>query len=133
MGRSQRHRIENYNTSSDGEVHAQGVVAPSVAAQVDPSELNVLMPRVEAPPQGFFVPSGPSGGPLQGSSMSGAIPESVQPDPTPPPVDPTLKPVLNSINPNVAKIGDPDLTLNVTGTKFVEGTVIVFNNGDEPT
>jgi IPT/TIG domain len=130
---SQRHKIENYNTASNGEVHAQGVVAESVAAQVDPSVLNVLLPReggVEAPEGGFIVPEGPPGGPLQGSSMSGAIPDSVQPPPLP---DPGLKPVLDSIDPDTAVIGDPDLTMNVNGSMFVDGSVIVFNGSDEET
>jgi IPT/TIG domain len=131
---SQRHKIENYNTASNGEVHAQGVVAESVAAQVDPESYNVLLrapgKATEVPEGGFVVPEGPPGGPLQGSSMSGAIPDSVQP--TPPEPD-EGQPVLDSIDPSSANIGDPDLTMNVNGSKFVDGSVIVFNGGDEET
>jgi hypothetical protein len=58
-------------------------------------------------------------------------PAAAGPGPTPP--DPALKPVLNSINPSSAKIGDPDLTMNVNGSKFVDGSVIYFNNGAEET
>jgi len=114
-------------------VHAQGVVAESVVAQVDPEQLNVLKPREAAPPEGGFkVPEGPAGGPLQGSSMSGAIPAGVQPEPLPP--DPEgMPPALNSINPSSARIGTADVTMNVNGQRFVEGAVIVFNGGDEPT
>jgi hypothetical protein len=49
------------------------------------------------------------------------------------PPEPLPQPVLNSINPSSATIGGPDLTMNVNGSKFVDGSVIVFNNGDEPT
>jgi len=132
---SQRHKIENYNTASNGEVHAQGVVADSIAAQVDPENYNVLLrapgKATQVPEGGYVVPEGPSGGPLQGSSMSGAIPESVQPEPNPEPELPA--PVLNSIDPSSAMIGDEDLTMNANGSQFVEGAVIVFNGGDEET
>jgi hypothetical protein len=40
---------------------------------------------------------------------------------------------LASLDPTEAAIGDPDLTLTVTGTGFVEGAQIVFNGGPEPT
>jgi hypothetical protein len=58
-------------------------------------------------------------------------PEDTGPEPEPP--DPALKPVLNSINPSSANLGDPDLTMHANGSKFVDGSVIVFNGGDEPT
>src|SRR5262245_41008999 len=139
MGRSQRHMIVEQNTTSAGEVHAQGVVAESIVAQVDPSALNVLIPvppqeaQLEIPQGGFAVPEGPTGGPLQGSSMSGAVPAELAPPPDPEPPEPGFKPVLNSINPSSARIGDPDLNMNVNGNYFVDGAVIVFNGGDEAT
>lgn len=56
----------------------------------------------------------------------------VESEPEPPPV--TLPPpVLNSINPSAAPLGGVDVTMNVNGSKFVDGAVIVFNGGDEPT
>lgn len=60
MGRSQRHKIAIQNTSSRGEIYAQGKVAPAV-----------LLSATPATPT---VPAGPAGGPLQGSSMMGAVP-----------------------------------------------------------
>src|SRR5262245_48714678 len=138
MGRSQRHMIVEQNTTSAGEVHAQGVVADSIVAQVDPSALNVLTTppegsQLEIPAGGFVVPEGPSGGPLAGSSMSGAVPDALAPPPDPEPPEPGFKPVLNSINPSSARIGDPDLNMHVNGNYFVDGAVIVFNGGDEAT
>ena len=55
MGRSQRRKLITQNTSTLGEVYAQGVVAPGVLL-------------------GATTPVGPPGGPLQGSSIMGAIP-----------------------------------------------------------
>jgi hypothetical protein len=138
MGRSQRHLIQEHNTTSAGEVHAQGVVATSVAVQVNPSELNVLEAALETEPRAgeLTVPAGPQGGPLQGSSMSGAIPESVQPGPEPePPPDPEpgSEPTLTSLDPATAVLGDPDLTLRCIGTNFTETSVIHFSDHDEPT
>lgn len=127
---SQRHKLENYGSTSAGELHAQGVVSPAVLDQVvDPSNYNALMPSGREG-EGFVVPVGPPGGPLQGSSMSGAVPEELQP---PPPPDPELAPVVTSIDPTGAAIGDPDLTLTVTGEKFVDGSLILFNNSAEET
>ena len=51
----------------------------------------------------------------------------------PVPPDTETKPVLNSIDPSSAQLGDPDVTMTVNGGKFVDGSVIVFNGGDEPT
>lgn len=60
MSRSQRHKIGIQNTSTRGEIFTEGRVAPAVLMQAAPG-----IPA---------VPSGPAGGPLQGSSMMGAIP-----------------------------------------------------------
>jgi hypothetical protein len=138
MGRSQRHLIQEHNTTSAGEVHAQGVVATSIMAQVDPSQLNVLTAPVDPPAGGFAVPEGASGGPLQGSSMSGAIPESVQPPPEPelpdsPDPEPGMEPTLTSLDPATAVLGDPDLTLRCIGTNFTDTSLIHFSDHDEPT
>jgi hypothetical protein len=40
---------------------------------------------------------------------------------------------VTSIDPTGAAIGDPDLTLTVTGTGFIDGAQIVFNGGAEET
>ena len=49
-------------------------------------------------------------------------------DPTP-----TDPPDLLDIDPDVAIIGDADLTLTCTGEDFTADSVITFNGGDEPT
>jgi hypothetical protein len=42
-------------------------------------------------------------------------------------------PVITIIAPNTAAVGDPDVTLVVTGSGFNADSAIVFNNGAEPT
>jgi IPT/TIG domain len=42
-------------------------------------------------------------------------------------------PTVTSILPNNVKVGGEDLVLSVYGTGFTENTVILFNNGEEPT
>ncbi len=37
-------------------------------------------------------------------------------------------PVLSSINPNSIKAGSPGFTLNLTGSNFVTGSSVLFNN-----
>ena len=44
-----------------------------------------------------------------------------------------VTPTLTSISPNTAVIGDPDVTMTVTGTDFSEQSVITFNGGEEAT
>lgn len=46
---------------------------------------------------------------------------------------PSQAPVINSLNPNTAVVGGPDLTMTVIGSGFTSGSVIVWNGGDEPT
>ena len=41
--------------------------------------------------------------------------------------------VVTGLDPALARVGDPATTLRVRGTGFVDGAVIVFNGGDEPT
>jgi len=49
------------------------------------------------------------------------------------PGQPQEPPVLDSLTPTGAVVGDPDLVLTLTGSNFTEGSVIVFNGGDEIT
>lgn len=42
-------------------------------------------------------------------------------------------PTVAALNPTSAEVGGPDVTLQVTGTNFKDGVVIVFNGFDEPT
>jgi hypothetical protein len=139
---SQRHRIVEQGAASNGEIHAQGVVAPGMLMQVDPENLNVvvLAPTSVEPPSGNIqVPVGPQGGPLQGSTMTGAIPEELAPEPEPPEPEPGpdpepgSEPTLTSLEPNTAVLGDPDLVLHCIGTNFTETSVIHFSDHDEPT
>lgn len=152
MGRSQRHMLWEQGATAAGEIHAQGVVAPGIAMQVDPEALNVLkagpplyneglelkQPREEG---GVEVPIGEPGGPLSGSSLTGAIPESVvppEPEPPEPPEpgpdpEPGMEPILDSLDPAHAVIGGPDLTMHVHGQNFTDTTLIIFNGGVENT
>lgn len=43
------------------------------------------------------------------------------------------KHTLDGLDPDEAAIGDPDVTLTVTGTGFIDGAQIVFNGGAETT
>jgi len=149
MGRSQRHQLNEQGSTSAGEVHAQGVVAPGIAAQVNPSELNVMEPGPAAPPYtatqdpdglseaGVQVPIGAPGGPLAGSSLTGAIPEDAvlppDPNPTPPDPEPGMEPTLTSLDPNTAELDSADITLRCIGTNFTDSSVIHFSDHDEPT
>jgi hypothetical protein len=136
---SQRHRIVEQGAASNGEIHAQGVVAPGMMMQVDPENLNVL--QLAVAPTGeagnVEVPVGPPGGPLQGSTMTGAIPIELEPGPPEPEPgpdpEPGSEPTLTSLDPNTAVLGDPDLTLRCIGTNFTETSVIHFADHDEPT
>jgi len=42
-------------------------------------------------------------------------------------------PILESISPNTAVIGGPDITMTASGIGFTESSVISFNGGEEPT
>ena len=42
-------------------------------------------------------------------------------------------PILESISPNTAVIGGPDVTMTASGIGFTEASVISFNGGEEPT
>lgn len=52
---------------------------------------------------------------------------AAEPDPDAP------VPVVTSILPNNTKVGGDDFTLSVYGEGFTEDTVILFNDGEEPT
>jgi hypothetical protein len=142
---SQRHKLWEQGATAAGEIHAQGVVAPGIAMQVDPEALNVLK---AGPPlyntglelkepalnmDSVEVPIGEPGGPLSGSSLTGAIPESIAPpDPTPEPPDPEVTtPTLTSLHPASAPIQTGDITIRILGTGFTNETVMVWNGADD--
>ena len=121
MGRSQRHMVYVQNAPANGEAGAEGQPAPGYILQAgQPPALR------EANLENLQVVEGPPGGPLQGSSLSGAIPETLIPEPAP-------GFGLGSIVPTEAEMGSADLTLHVHGSAFEDGAVIVFNGGDEAT
>lgn len=134
---SQRHKLWERGATSAGEIHAQGVVAPGIAMQVDPEAVGVLKPgpplyntglELEEPPDptgAITVPIGEPGGPLSGSSLTGAIPESIDPGPLP------GVPTLTSISPNTGEAGGSDITCLITGTGFHNETVLVWNGADD--
>lgn len=123
MGRSQRHQLVEQSTTSAGEVHAQGAVAPGIAMQVDPSTPNVLVPK-EQLPESVEVPIGEPGGPLGGSSLTGAIPEGAIWPGTP-------APVLTSLSPDTAEIQSGDVVVSITGSGFLQGSILVWNGADD--
>lgn len=131
MGRSQRHMILEQNAPANGEAVAQGQPAPTYINQYITDE---TPPEQRQPPDMLAVgdtlttPVGPAGGPLQGSTLAGAIPENL---PTPP--EPLPAPTLTNISPITAIIGSADVTLVCTGTGFVQGAVVLFNNSANET
>lgn len=127
MGRSQRHMILEQGAPSNGEAIAEGQPSPAYIVQASvPPELR----EGETPPNlgNLEIVEGPPGGPLQGSTLSGAIPVSIVPEPPPAEIF-----AINYIDPFGAEIGSADLTLHVVGNLFEDGAVIVFNGGDEVT
>jgi hypothetical protein len=150
MGRSQRHMLWEQGSTAAGEIHAEGVVAPGIAMQVDPEELNALVPgpalfntgleRAEPLGDGSVeVPVGAPGGPLSGSTLTGAIPEERLPPPTPEPPEPGPdpapgeEPTVEYLAPAEAVMGSTDFTMRVVGTNFTDSSIIVFNRGEENT
>jgi len=126
---SQRHKIVEQGSAANGEVHAQGVVAPGLAMQVDPENLNVLLPK-EGAEGGVTIPAGPPGGPLAGSSLTGPIPDNFEP-PEPPEPEP-VQPTLTSLDPATAELNTGDVTMHCIGTGFTESSVIMFAGQPEP-
>jgi len=140
MGRSQRHMLWEQGETAAGEIHAQGVVAPGIAMQVNPEAVGELQagpplyndglelkqPREEG---GVEVPIGEPGGPLSGSSLTGAIPEELQPGPGPEPGEP---PVLSSLEPATGVLNGPNITMHCIGSGFTEQSQIYFANQPEP-
>jgi hypothetical protein len=61
----------------------------------------------------------------EGSTIGSLVPGSETPAPEPPD--------LLDIYPDIATIGDPDLTLTCLGEFFTATSKIVFNGGEEPT
>lgn len=47
--------------------------------------------------------------------------------------EPAAPPVLTSISPATAVVGDADFTMTAQGSGFTADSVIVFNDGEEPT
>lgn len=141
---SQRHKLWEQGATSAGEIHAQGVVAPGIAMQVDPQAYNVLRAgaplyntglELREPPDlsEVVVPVGEYGGPLSGSTLTGAIPEELAPPPNPiePPDPEVTTPTLESLSPASAPIQTGDITVRILGTGFAEDTVMVWNGIDD--
>lgn len=136
MGRSQRHMLVEQGATATGETVAQGVVAPGLLMQAGEPETAGVSNEVRGI-EDIEVPVGPPGGPLSGSTLTGAIPEAIlapePPEPTEPPEpEPGMEPTLTAVNPNTAALGDPDVTMVCTGTNFTETSVIMFAGQPEP-
>jgi IPT/TIG domain len=68
-----------------------------------------------------------------GTPLQNKPPYTTEPPDRPDRPDIPDKPVINSLLPNTAVVGGPDVTMLVTGSGFALGSVIVWNGGDEPT
>ena len=84
MGRSQRHMILEQGSDATGASIGQGVIAPGLLLQAGEGEVTygAELQGIE----NIEVPVGPPGGPLQGSTLTGAIPSGIEPGPGPEPV-----------------------------------------------
>lgn len=157
MSRSQRHKIYIQNTSTRGEIYAEGIVAPGVLRQTPPPVSNVIG----------------AGGPLKGSTTLGAVPvgwvvpvphdtmSGLQPAPlsaqvstsTPPPapggrtfpigplnllrVDPSESPVgvwyVLSKDDGMQLVEGDDVTIEATGATATNGNYTVAQLQESPT
>jgi len=137
MGRSQRHMLYEHNYNTNGELLSQGVVAPVTMSQVEAAEPGTRLvgensygvtPLVGEQAEHLYIPIGAPGGPLSGSTMSGAIPEiyDVPPQPTP-------TPVLTSLNPATVQINAADLEVHCIGSEFTATSVINMDGIDQVT
>jgi hypothetical protein len=126
VGRSQRHQLTEQNSTSAGRAIAMGEIAPITLAQATsgppPPVLRAPVSARVFDVNSIFVPMGQPGGPLSGSSLTGAIPASF-----------VYVPLLDHVDPSDAEIGSPDVTLHVYGAQYTPECVILFNNGEEPT
>ena len=133
MGRSQRHMILEQGADATGASIGQGVIAPGLLAQAEGEvEYGDELRGIE----GIEVPVGPPGGPLQGSTLTGAIPADVADgggtDPNPEP-EPGMEPTLTSLDPNTVEKDSANIVMSCRGTNFTDSSVIVFAGVDEPT
>lgn len=130
MGRSQRHMILEQGADATGASIGQGVIAPGLLAQAEGEvEYGDELRGIE----GIEVPVGPPGGPLQGSTLTGAIPADIAEGGggTPEP-EPGMEPTLTSLDPATAELNSPDFPLRCLGTNFTASSVIMFAGQPEP-
>lgn len=129
---SQRHKLATYNYGATCYAY---------------EEKQIAVGYIRQQPGPYIQPTGPVGGPLKGSTLSGP-PLASLPGPQienplvllglilaagQQPPEPLDTPAADRLVPPEAAIGDPDFTMSVQGVRFVDGAVIVFNGGDEPT
>jgi len=156
MGRSQRHSVIIRGTDAAGKGLAEKQPAPvyiqqflasqafavPVGASGGPLQGSTIagFPPTLIPAPGLAAArdaelnaAGDFSGPGQFNISGNPIYQDLPPAGGTTPPDEGTKPELNSIDPNSAMIGDPDLTMSVNGLNFVDGSVIVFNEGDETT
>jgi hypothetical protein len=136
MARSQRHMLVWQNTTMAGEVVAQGEVAPGMLIQAATPPQELIQAQLDAgatalDTSSLTVPVGAPGGPLQGSSLTGAVPAELSPPPGPTPGPEPLpgeEPVLTSLNPTSAVCAAPELTMHAHGSFFTDTSIIYFNS-----
>lgn len=140
MGRSQRHILDQYGSTANGEVRAQGAVATALLAQVmdDPTLDDAA--RAVRDASTVVVPMGPAGGPLQGSSMTGAFPEDDAVLPPIPPVTPDREFPIGPFNLVLVEVAEaldrvtyfltPPVDIHTADTVTIEATGSTNLNGD---
>lgn len=127
MGRSQRHMIYVQNAPASGEASAQGQPAPGFLLQAGAPPPALEREQYGAELQGvenITVVEGAPGGPLQGSTIIAAVPESFDPGPGPEP-EPD-EPTIGSLSPTSVPVNTP-VQVTITGTGFNEMSTVEAN------
>jgi len=119
---------------ANGEAGAQGELAPTYIDQLitDETPAGDPLPDLLSAADSLVVPVGPAGGPLQGSTMAGALPDPEGDGPGTGP-EPAPAPTITGLLPAEVPAGAPDMGLTVQGTGFVDGAVAIFNGADMAT
>jgi hypothetical protein len=122
--------IEEQGANANGNAIDEGAVAEGLLSQVEVEpEGNTIAVRAAGD---IEVPHGEPGGPLSGSSLTGAVPADV--DGGGGGTDPDLPEfAIVSINPDEFPAGYPDTGGTVSGVGFEDGAVIVFGGADMAT
>ena len=131
MGRSQRHMILEQGAPANGEAITEGQPAPAFISQATEVQARggPLSGSTTVDLENLEVVVGPPGGPLQGSTVSSAVPSDL--DNTTPPEEEEFH--IVGFNPNDIPAGYPDLSVEVLGQGFTDSAVVNFDGTDMAT